>query len=97
MKIYISGKITGLEIDEAKDLFQEAEDFLNENYECEVVNPIKEVPFDESKEWEDYLCEDIKLLCDCDSILMLDNWADSKGAIFEFCIAQQLNKTLITR
>lgn len=46
MKIYISGKITGLPIDEAKAMFQAAEDFLIKRHhekktflEIEVVNP----------------------------------------------------------
>jgi len=33
---------------------------------------------------------DIKALVSCDSIFMLDNWLDSKGAIIEYKIAKML-------
>lgn len=44
MKIYISGKISGLPIEEAKALFQTAEDYLlkkYKDYNVEVANPFK--------------------------------------------------------
>lgn len=46
MRIYISGKITGLPIEEAKAMFQAAEDFLiqkhteiSSHFALEIVNP----------------------------------------------------------
>lgn len=46
MRIYISGKITGLPIEEAKAMFQAAEDFLikgnkeiSSNFPLEIINP----------------------------------------------------------
>lgn len=48
MKIYISGKITGLPIEDAKAMFQAAEDFLNKkhldanlHFPLECINPFK--------------------------------------------------------
>ena len=55
-----------------------------------VINPAKKgiVP---GYRWEDYMKDDIKLLCDCDAIYFLKNWTDSKGAIMEHEIAKQLS------
>ena len=35
--------------------------------------------FNKKPEINDFMHEDIKKLCDCDGILMLDNWTDSEG------------------
>lgn len=79
MKVYISGKITGLPIEEAKAKFDRVEAYL-QSLGYNVVNPIKEVPYKEGKSWEQYMREDLKLLLDCDTICMLSNWTESRGA-----------------
>lgn len=89
MKVYISGKITGLPLETAKDNFQQVEDDLVK-YGHDVVNPMKATPYDESMSWKDYMVKDIKLLLDCDAICLLDNWTSSKGARIEFAIAKEL-------
>jgi hypothetical protein len=86
-KIYISGKITGIE-KEAQDIFSKAEKALKEKG-FDVVNPLT-LNHNHSKTWHAYMKEDIKALCDCDSIFMLENWVDSKGAIIEHTIAMYL-------
>ena len=83
-KIYISGKITGIE-DQAPAMFERAEAMLNENG-YEAVNPMK-LPHQHDKSWHSFMREDIKALCDCDEIYMLENWMDSKGAIIEHTMA----------
>lgn len=86
-RIYISGKISGIEI-EAVEIFEKAERHLKDaNFD--VVNPMK-LNQDHNKTWHDYMREDVKALCDCDSIYMLENWKDSKGAIIEHTIAMYL-------
>lgn len=86
MKIYISGKITGLPIEEAKALFGYVETLLVAAGH-EAVNPMTLVPFDEKLTWVDYMVEDIRALLVCDAILMLPNWTESKGAKVEHAIA----------
>ena len=86
MKIYISGKITGMEV-EAKVLFQQAEDKLTA-IGYEVVNPMK-LPHEHDKEWMSYMIECLKALEPCDCIYLIDNWSHSKGAICE--LAEYLN------
>lgn len=86
-KIYISGKITGIE-KEAPALFKAAEKKLkSKGYE--VVNPMT-ITHEHDKSWQSYMKEDVKAMCDCDEIFMLKNWTDSKGAIIEWNIANFL-------
>lgn len=86
-KIYISGKITGIEND-ASAIFGKAEMELQaKGYE--TVNPMT-LNHNHDKSWHAYMKEDIKALCDCDEVFMLKNWIDSKGAIIEHTIAMYL-------
>jgi hypothetical protein len=67
-KIYISGKITGIE-SEARDLFESAEQFL-EALGYDPINPFK-LNHNHDKSWHAYMKEDVKALCECDEIYML--------------------------
>lgn len=89
MLVYISGKITGLPIEEAKQKFAEAEAYLF-SIGNTPVNPMKWVPFDDAKTWHDYMKEDIKLLLNCKAIYMLKNWQQSNGATIEHDLACKL-------
>jgi len=91
-KVYISGKITGIE-NEAPLLFAKAEKHLQENKYL-TVNPMT-LNHDHDKSWHAYMKEDVKALCDCDAIYMLTNWKDSKGAIIEHEIAIYLGLKVI--
>lgn len=86
-KIYISGKISGIE-NEAPELFFNAETELKaKGYE--TINPMT-LNHEHDKSWHSYMKEDVKALCECDEIFMLSNWTDSKGAIIEHTIAMYL-------
>jgi|688.fasta_scaffold69399_7 hypothetical protein len=88
-KVYLSGKISGLDHLQALALFQEAEEKLIEKFQLEVVNPMK-INHEHDLSWESYMKEDIKFLLDCDFIFMLDNWQESRGAIIELNLAMNL-------
>lgn len=94
-KVYISGKITGLPIEEALTLFQIAEDFVSSGSSHIAINPMKLVPFVDDKAYEQYLIEDIKHLLHCNCIYMLNNWEQSKGARIERAIALELGIEII--
>jgi len=88
MKFYISGKISGLNHSYAEQKFKEAELFLkSEGFD--VVNPMT-IPHDHDKSWESYMRQDLKAMLDCQGILMLDNWQDSRGAKIERDLAIDL-------
>ena len=91
-KIYISGKITGIE-EQAPAIFAKAEQQLKE-HGYEVVNPTT-LPHQHDQSWHSYMREDVKALCDCHAIFMLSNWKDSKGAIIEHTIAMYLGLEVI--
>jgi len=86
-KIYLSGKITGIE-DEAIELFAKAETEVRK-MGFEPVNPLS-LNHNHDKSWQSYLRVDIQALCDCDIIFLLHNWKDSEGAQLELTIANCL-------
>lgn len=85
MKVYISGKITGDA--DYKQKFANAEEMARA-VGFEVFNPAR--VSDEGKPWEWYMKQDIKELMDCDAILLLKGWEESRGARLEAYIASQL-------
>lgn len=88
MRIYISGKITGLPQQEAREKFASAQALLEE-IGLEAVNPMEqELPVDAT--WEQHMIKDIELLLKCDAIYMMANWIDSKGAQIEYDIANRM-------
>jgi nucleoside 2-deoxyribosyltransferase len=56
-----------------------------------IVSPHeKESENDTNKSWADHLKEDIRLLLDCDAIILLAGYPASKGATLELSIALAL-------
>lgn len=98
MKVYISGKITGLDYEETRAKFQAAAELI-EALGMTAVNPFEEAqnwPIPEEYinnpfkgEWEFYIEKCIALLHDCEAIFMLDDWNDSKGARIEKFVAEE--------
>lgn len=87
-KMYLSGKITGLTYEQAFNEFLAAEITASKIAE-QTINPMK-LTHNHDKSWENYMLEDIKSLFDCDSIFMLNNWTESKGARIEHFIATEM-------
>jgi vacuolar-type H+-ATPase subunit F/Vma7 len=92
MRTYISGKITGLELEKVQAKFDGAASLIA-NIGMDPVNPMSWA--DQSKSWADMMKESISNLMDCDAILLLRDWTDSKGARIERYIAQQMNMTIL--
>lgn len=93
MKVYISGKISGLDFDEVKAKFAEAEDFLNE-IGIEAVNPLKN-GLSVDNAWIKHLCKDIEILNDCDCIYLMEGWQESVGACIEYDFAMRTGKKIL--
>ena len=89
MRVYISGKITGLDIKVAEEYFGMVENEIKSAGHV-AVNPFKVVPYNPELTWKDYMLQDISALMDCDAILMLVNWRESKGAKIEHSIAEHM-------
>ncbi|WP_373804332.1 DUF4406 domain-containing protein [Bacteroides heparinolyticus] len=93
MKVYISGRITGLDYNTVKRRFGLAEELLA-SLSLEPVNPLKN-GLKRSDEWIDHMCKDIKMLHSCRAIYMLDGWMDSKGATIEYDFAIRTGKIVL--
>ncbi len=92
MKIYISGAITGLPFNEAKNNF-EAMAAIIEHSGNEPINPFDVgLPEGEEHTWEEYMLADMPHLFAADAIYMLNNWQQSKGARIEKAIMEILDK-----
>lgn len=90
MKIYISGKMTGLEFMDIYPKFKGAEHIISE-LGHEPLNPVVISPYCPEKTWQNYMVDDIAALLNADAILMLPCWGQSKGARIERAIAQELD------
>lgn len=90
MKIYISGKVTGLTQEQATKRFNDAESLLTA-IGFDVVNPLRNgLKFDAA--WDEHMVRDIQMLFPCDAIYMMDGWLDSTGAQIEYDIAMRMHK-----
>lgn len=91
-KIYIAGKITGIE-DQAVALFDGAARWLS-GRGYEAVNPML-LGHDHDQRWESYMKVCLKALIDCDAIYLIDNWRDSRGAVVEYNLALMLGMEIL--
>lgn len=90
-KVYIAGKITGQ--DNFEELFEIAEKEI-ETMGYIPVSPTKLEHYHD-KTWNSYMRECIKSLVTCDTIYLLSNWMESRGARAEFEIANILELTVL--
>lgn len=93
MRVYISGKISGLALEDAKRNFREASDFLR-RLGFEPINPFDNGLPDDAT-WIKHLCRDLEMLHDCHCIYMLDNWRESTGACIEYDFAVRTKKRVL--
>jgi len=82
-KLYIAGKVTGLDRKQTLLKFERAELKLKQYYR--VVNPTRIVPPGAS--WELAMRQCIIEMLDCQVVYMLNDWEDSDGAKVERDIA----------
>lgn len=93
IKVYISGAISSLPYDEARNMFDRANLELNKQ-NFQAINPIDN-GLETDSPWVDHMVVDIKALLDCDCIYMLNTWKKSKGARLEHRIADELGMGII--
>lgn len=94
IQVYLSGKVTGLSHNEARDSFMCAsyaayKCFADEEFKgnmIRIVNPLS-IP-GEMKSWADYMLRDLMILKECDYIVMIPGWKESLGATIERLFAQ---------
>lgn len=93
MKIYIAGKITGLEREDVLQKFEKVSgDLIKQGHETFLpcVLPVyDDVPH------EDYLHICYAIIDVCDAVYMLSDWQQSKGARMELQYAADWQKEII--
>lgn len=97
MKIYIAGKISGLNRADAFYKFVQAADLLR-RLGHEPVNPMEANGLDDDGNehpWAEYMRRDIPILLACEAIYLLPCWEDSKGARLERLIAEEIGLLVI--
>lgn len=85
--IYISGKITGNK--NYKEHFKKAQEYWESTGEA-VINPTEISLPKNFNTWADYMIICLNLLKNADSIYMLNNHKDSKGALIELEFARAM-------
>lgn len=93
IRVYLSGKITGLEKEVYTKTFARAEQhYLSAGYE--VINPVKIgealLSLNPKAKYEDFMIRDLEALSTCTHIAMLEGWEESNGAKREKAEAEKL-------
>lgn len=78
MKIYISGKITGLPMDEVRKKFEQAEEDLKAAGHI-PVSPVR-LCDNPGLDYEDFMHIDYAMIDVCDAVALLPDWTYSSGA-----------------
>lgn len=87
-KIYISGPISGHDIEERRAAFGRAAEMLK-NLGYLPISPMNNgLPDDSTR--EEHMRVDLALLMTCEYIYQMRGWTDSKGAVLETLVARQL-------
>lgn len=88
-KIYLSGKISG-DPNFKEKFAQKAKELTDQGHL--VFNPALHP---DMFTWEQFMELDLKALANCDSIYLLDDWKDSRGAKIEYDEALRLGKEIL--
>jgi hypothetical protein len=92
LKYYLSGAISNQP--NFKNYFKEHEVELRRLGAADIFNPA-DVDFPKNVQWETCMKYDIKVLMDCDCLVLLPNWTKSRGAQIEKCLCQILGIRVI--
>ncbi len=98
MKIYLSGKISGLSEKEYTENFENAKfsPTIEKHYAKIFYNPCEIKPLFGIKKYWCFMAADLyTLIFKCDAIYLLDNWKDSKGAKIELFFALLTRKRVL--
>lgn len=89
-KIYLSGKMHGVPEMNFPKFNRHAKQLRNLGYE--VLNPAENPP---RSCWEEYMKLDITNMVTCDTVAVLDDWKNSRGARVEVKLARELGLRII--
>ena len=95
MKIYISGKMSGLDEQYVRAQFARAKEFVEQAGHV-AVSPLDN-GLNYNDAWEEHMQRDLDMLKECDAILLLDNWVVSRGAMLELQQAMNDHQLILSR
>lgn len=85
-KIYIAGRVTGLMPEVYETQFATVKAEL-EKAGHEVINPITDIPHEDTTNWGLTIMECLPYVAQCDCIALLPGWEKSNGAQIEYRFA----------
>lgn len=98
MKVYLSGPMTGYPDFNYPAFHAFAEMLRNRGHE--VVSPAEQDEISgldpSTAKWHQFIRWDIKVLADCEAIVLMDGWHKSRGARLEHHIADALGMEVLT-
>jgi hypothetical protein len=92
LKYYLSGAITSQP--DFKKYFSKYEEELKYLGISDIFNPAA-TEWPKNVKWETCLKYDLKILVDCDCIILLPNWRLSRGAQLEIHVAKKLGIRIV--
>jgi len=99
--VYISGPISNVDWNKAKDNFIKIHNRLNFLKAGRVFNPIyyakpsTNLSLDSEQKWQFYMRQSLINLAECSTIVMMKGYYSSKGARLEKYIAKELGLTIL--
>ncbi len=94
LRVYIAGKVTGLDYQQTFDKFARIEQTIRE-LGHETVNPMRLVG-KHIKDWQQAMKICLPEMLTCDAIYLIHDWSDSRGARLEYLMANELGFRLLT-
>ena len=92
-RIYLSGKVSGLHPEDARQNFLFAERELRTYHQTDnIINPFRIRPFLGIKSWLFYMISDIREQSTCTHSAFMYNWLESRGAVIEYFFARFIFK-----
>ena len=88
LRAYLSGPISGYDMNERRKAFSEAAAFISEPG-VEVVSPFDNGLPDDA-DWSDHMLRDLEMLIECDMMVLLPGWQHSRGCLTEVRFARKL-------
>ena len=92
-RVYISGPMTGIPEYNYPAFFAAEEVLLRAGYDVE--NPAKN-PDPTPKTWENFMRMAVRQLMDCDGVVLLPGWLESKGALVEVNLAKMIGMRVVS-
>lgn len=86
MKVYISFPISGYDIEERRRFSDRVAEAIRLRGH-EPLNPL-DVYAGTDPDYFDHICYDLRAMLDCDAVLMLHGWEESRGCRLEYHAAK---------